>query len=178
MHHHKHLLNSSFKHQHLLHIHAWSPEQAFKWSTDGSIMGVFQNLERCLSRQHIWGQFSKRPHQLCHKSCAGRQLARFQNTAWVFARVCVCVADSAGDATGDVKESRAHIVPQPWPVRSWFERWQRFHGLPVSFKRPTPPPSLSIALPAVALPVSPPKYIRPRDQGAFWLLKLESVYEN
>jgi len=63
--------------------------------------------------------------------------------------VCVCVlrhADSGGDATGDVKESRVHIVPQPWPVRSLrddsvFTACQ-FHSLSTF--------SLSFSLPAVS----------------------------
>lgn len=127
---------------------------------------MFQSILRRQSKNILGGVPNMR--LLCHYSCAGSSLDF--NKAYAPGRVYVCVLRHA-ESAGDVKESRAHIVPQPWQCGPDLRDGSVFTACPFH----SSPHSTSLALAAVTLPVSPPKYIRPRDEGGLSLFYLKAL---
>jgi len=133
---------------------------------------VFQNLVRCLSRQHYWGEFSKRV--LLKDSSLG---FKTQPACWVVC-VCVCLCVAACRQRRwryRWCERKPSAYRTPALASAVLERWQRFHGLPVSFTLHLP---LSFSLPAVSASCFSAEIHPATWWGwvlAFWL---ESVYEN
>ncbi len=135
------------------------------WSRQAMV--VFQSLLRCQSKNILGGLPNMR--LLCHYSCAGRQFARFLTKP---TRLVVCMSVCCGMQRAQVILKKAERISYP-SRGSAVLIWEM-----AAFSRPArfiqAPHSTSLALAAVTLPVSPPKYIRPRDEGGLSLFYLKA----